>query len=356
MKMKTNESTTSASSGSFESGFGGGVIKRGLHPFYNINSKETKPKKKKKKMRNIAISEIEKIIHKALIFEEVYSEKPVEPKGKESGSKNAKSQQTYNSKAAKKTADSKVKSGTEHKKDISQRTKKVSDSLKNNLKNAEVKDVNKDKKVNDDYETEAYQNGMEDIEYERISDEQIQKIKKQIKNDGARKDPSAEKSGKAADKMINQAKKRNNSKDKNILKKIMTLGSDMEFKPESKGETPMKKVAVAENIIKRIVFKEGFISQTDMLNKIPSKYKEDSKVFEMVDYDNKYRIRWEGSKSQGGAVILEHNSVSQTKKNADMFQKIINFDSLERNVNTSEMNESQMFKAFMDIARKNTEA
>lgn len=345
------EMTTSASSGSFETPMGSGMVKRNFHPFYSTEPKKKKKKKNKKKMKNITISEIEKIVQKALIFEEVYSEKPIEPKGKEISSKNMKSEKTYNSNAGKTTAKSKVKSGEDHKKDISDRTEKVKASTKNNVKDAEVKDVNKDKKVNDDYETEAYQNGMEDTEYENISDEQKEKIKDQIKSPEMRKNPNAEKTGKAAEKMINQVKKRKDSKETNPMNTIARSGPDMEFIPEKKKRsTPRKKTAVSENIIKRVVFKEEFRDDKDMIGKIPSKYKENDKIFEMFDGDNKYRVRWEGNSVNGVPVILEHFSEKKFQNDFDFFKKLNEMDSKD---NTDEtLSESIMFKTLLNHSRE----
>lgn len=332
--MKNVNETSSGASGSFETGFGGPMIKRSATPY---TLEETKPKKKKKKkMKNITLSEIEKIVMKTLIFEEVYSEKPIEPKGKEISTKNLKNE-FGSSKSSKKTVEVKKKSGTEHKADISQRTEKVKGSEKNNLKGAEVKDVNKSKKVDDDYETEAHQNGMEDIEYETMTPEHKEKIKKQIGNDNVGK------------KMLKQAKQRSNSKDGNIMKKIMSLGSDMEITPDTKNKSTLRKKSVAsENSIKRLVFKEGFRGDNEMLRKIPSKYKKNDSIFEMFDGNNRYKVRWEGSTSNGTGVILEHEDYAQNAKNQDFFEKLNNFGKEEKG---KTINENQIFKKMLDHSR-----
>ena len=359
---KIIEQTSSASSGSFETSMGSGMVRRNFHPFFDIDSEEVQPKKKKKQlnkkkktMKQITISEIENIILKTLIHEEVYSEKPIESKGKESSSKNAKSKVT--TKTSKKIDDITVKSGKESKSDVSGRTKKVSDSLKNNLKGAEVKDVNKDKKVDDDYETEAYQNGMEDIAYERISDEQKEKNSKYIKSSEMRKNPNAEKSGKAADKMIKQAKQRGEAKKLNPFNSTYSLGKDMEFiNNKDKQITPRKKLGMNENIIKRLTFKSQFRDDKDMLRKIPSNYRQNDLVFEMYDGDSNYKVRWEGTENNGVGVIIEHKSASKEMKNMKMFESLNNFERLdfqpERNVQSSNLNENQIFKQMLNQSRR----
>jgi hypothetical protein len=359
------EQTSSGASGSFETPMGSGMARRNLHPFFDIGSEELQTKKKKKHlnkkkkpMKKITVSEIENIILKTLIQEEVYSEKPIEPKGREISSKNAKSQIT--SKSAKKVSDITAKSGKESKSDVSVRNKKVSASLKNNLKNAQVADVNKDKKVNDDYETEAYQNGMEDIAYERISDGQKKKNVKNIGSPEMRKSPNAEKGGKAAEKMISQAKKRKISRDASPFAKIAASGTDIEFLPDSKKQplpNPRKKLAFENvNTMKRLTFKSHFRDDKDMLRKIPSNYKQNDLMFEMYDGDSNYRVRWEGTETYGVGVIIEHKSASKEMKNMKMFESLNKFDRLdfqsERNVQSSTLNENQMFKQMLNQSRR----
>jgi hypothetical protein len=344
--------TDSGSSGSFETSFGGSMIKRNFHPFYPLEEK-TKKRKKKKKMKNITLSEIENIALKALIFEEVYSEKPVEPKGKEISTKNIK-QEISSSKPAKTTQKVKEKSGKEHTSDVKGRTDKVKASIKNNLKGAEVEDVNKDKKVDDDYEVEAYQNGMEDIAYERISDKQKQKIKDQISAKGSRKDPNAEKSGKVAKKMIDGVKKRDKSKANNPFNRLTQSGSDIEYtqKRNESDSNPTKKTAMAnENTIKRLSFKRDFESTKDMLERIPSNYKSHEKIFEMFDGNNKYKIRWEGNSINGTGVILEHYSEAKEDKMYDMFNKLVN-NSMDNEYNSSTLNENNIFKSLLNSSRE----
>jgi hypothetical protein len=56
--------------------------------------------------------------------------------------------------------------------------------------------------------------------------------------------------------------------------------------------------------MKRLRFKNEFKGLGNALKLIPEAYKVDSKVFEMTDGNETYKIRWEGSLSEGKAVIL----------------------------------------------------
>ena len=56
--------------------------------------------------------------------------------------------------------------------------------------------------------------------------------------------------------------------------------------------------------MKRLKFKKEFNGVGNALKLIPESYRVDSKVFEMTDGNESYKIRWEGSLTEGKAVIL----------------------------------------------------
>ena len=47
---KIFEQTSSGASGSFETPMGSGMVRRNFHPFFDIDSEEVQPKKKKKQL------------------------------------------------------------------------------------------------------------------------------------------------------------------------------------------------------------------------------------------------------------------------------------------------------------------
>jgi hypothetical protein len=61
---------------------------------------------------------------------------------------------------------------------------------------------------------------------------------------------------------------------------------------------------IKESKMKRLKFNESFNGLGGALQKIPAKYKVDNKVFEMTDGNENYRIKWEGSLTEGEAVVL----------------------------------------------------
>jgi hypothetical protein len=75
----------------------------------------------------------------------------------------------------------------------------------------------------------------------------------------------------------------------------------------------------------------------------------------MYDGDSNYRVRWEGTETYGVGVIIEHKSASKEMKNMKMFESLNKFDRLdaqsERNVQSSTLNENQMFKQMLNQSR-----
>jgi hypothetical protein len=65
-----------------------------------------------------------------------------------------------------------------------------------------------------------------------------------------------------------------------------------------------KKQKQIKESMKRLNFKREFNGVGNALKLIPESYKVDKKVFEMTDGNESYRIRWEGSLTEGQAIIL----------------------------------------------------
>ena len=106
---------------------------------------------------------------------------------------------------------------------------------------------------------------------------------------------------------------------------IMSFGDDIEVVP--KGNQPMGvHSALAENKdnnktqikegMKRLKFKKEFNGVGNALKMIPESYRVDNKVFEMTDGVENYKIRWEGSLTEGKAVVLM--AADKTMVNEDM--------------------------------------
>jgi hypothetical protein len=84
-------------------------------------------------------------------------------------------------------------------------------------------------------------------------------------------------------------------------KKAIITRSDFELVKEENNNNNNPQI---KESMKRLRFKNEFKGLGNALKLIPEAYKVDSKVFEMTDGNETYKIRWEGSLSEGKAVIL----------------------------------------------------
>lgn len=68
-------------------------------------------------------------------------------------------------------------------------------------------------------------------------------------------------------------------------------------------KTDNNKTKIQESM-KRLNFKKPFNGVGNALKLIPESYRVNNKIFEMTDGDESYKIRWEGSLTEGKAVVL----------------------------------------------------
>jgi len=89
---------------------------------------------------------------------------------------------------------------------------------------------------------------------------------------------------------------------------------------------------IKENIkqtqtMKRLKFKKEFKGVANALRMIPESYKVDSKVFEMTDGNESYKIRWEGSLNEGAAVILTASDKKMVNEDIQKMKHLFNYKS-----------------------------
>ncbi len=82
---------------------------------------------------------------------------------------------------------------------------------------------------------------------------------------------------------------------------------------------------IKESKMKRLKFNEAFNGLGGALNKIPSKYKVDNKVFEMTDGNENYRIRWEGTLTEGEAVVLTASDKKMMNEDIQHMKHLMGF-------------------------------
>lgn len=92
-----------------------------------------------------------------------------------------------------------------------------------------------------------------------------------------------------------------------------------EFNNKEKSEKPAEdqnnKPKIKESM-KRLKFKKEFNGVGNALKMIPESYRVDNKEFEMTDGNESYKIRWEGTLTEGKAVVLL--AANKTMVNEDM--------------------------------------
>lgn len=119
---------------------------------------------------------------------------------------------------------------------------------------------------------------------------------------------------------------------------ILQFGNDIELRNDTKtlgasrnhafeGEVKSKKVIKEK--MKRLVYKKEFNGLETAVKVIPESYKVDNKEFEMTDGNETYHIRWEGTLTEGEAIVLSENNKNMVNEESEKMKKLFNFNSRE---------------------------
>jgi hypothetical protein len=253
--------------------------------------------------------------------------------------------------------------------------KKLKDADKGQKKSASnTKDMSQNKfNYNNDFEKEYHQemeimNGNEMLEYDRDPDKMFKERAIEAIEGSSRMGNSPEYAnvvpeqqgftGPTFGKKLVQAIKASTKKREDAVKGIISFGDDIETVP--KNYAPMAKFsALSESedakasrdiesgkpygtedeyefnnsdeakednktnnkpkikeVMKRLKFKQEFKGVGNALKLIPESYRVDNKTFEMTDGIESYRMRWEGTLTEGRAVVL--TASDKTMINEDM--------------------------------------
>jgi hypothetical protein len=137
-------------------------------------------------------------------------------------------------------------------------------------------------------------------------------------------------------KLIDQTKKSKELKDK-ATKPMVQFGDDIEM-TDGKTRGQSRKVAVESkndnketikesNKMKRLKFKKPFNGMEKAIELIPEHYKTDDKVFEMTDGNETYKVRWEGSLTEGKAVVLQGSNKMFVNEEMEKIKHLFNYKS-----------------------------
>jgi hypothetical protein len=104
--------------------------------------------------------------------------------------------------------------------------------------------------------------------------------------------------------------------------------------------------------MKRLKFKKEFNGVGNALKLIPEAYKVDSKTFEMTDGNETYKIRWEGSLTEGKAVVLTATDKKMVSEDIQKMKHLFNYNSSSTLGTVKGKNRLDENKAFTDVWNK----
>ena len=104
--------------------------------------------------------------------------------------------------------------------------------------------------------------------------------------------------------------------------------------------------------MKRLKFKKPFNGIETALIVIPESYRVDNKVFEMTDGNENYKIRWEGSLTEGKAVVLTAYDKTLVKEDMAKIKHLMGFKSEDTLGNLKGAQRIEENKVFADMLKK----
>ena len=221
-------------------------------------------------------------------------------------------------------------------KDIEKKLKAYDDSLKNGMETTPTPNkFNYNNESEEEYhKMMEIENGQSQIRYDRVNDEFKDRAKLSLEgssimgNEGGEGVGNAEAAwGASSDDFGKEfAKAAEVSFDKKLDAEggLKSFGNDIENEPKGKhpvgkfsayGKNNNNKAKIKEGM-KRLNFKKEFNGVGNALKMIPESYRVDNKTFEMTDGVENYKIRWEGTLTEGRAIVLMASD--KTMVNEDM--------------------------------------
>ncbi len=128
----------------------------------------------------------------------------------------------------------------------------------------------------------------------------------------------------------------------NYIIQIRKKSTENNNKSEIKESTKMK----------RLKFKKPFNGIETALRVIPESYRVDNKVFEMTDGNENYKIRWEGSLTEGKAVVLTAYDKTLVKEDMDKIKHLMGFKSQDTLGNLKGKQRIEENNVFADMLKK----
>lgn len=102
---------------------------------------------------------------------------------------------------------------------------------------------------------------------------------------------------------------------------------DSDEAKESEEENKNNNKPKIKESMKRLKFKKEFNGIGNALKMIPESYRTDNKEFEMTDGNESYKIRWEGTLSEGRAVVLTASNKSMVNEDMQKMKHLMGYKS-----------------------------
>ncbi len=104
--------------------------------------------------------------------------------------------------------------------------------------------------------------------------------------------------------------------------------------------------------MKRLKFKKEFKGVGNALKLIPESYRVDSKVFEMTDGNESYKVRWEGTLTEGKAVVLMASDKTMVNEDIQRMKQLMGYKSQDTLGTVKGKARIDEDKAFSDVWAK----
>jgi hypothetical protein len=108
------------------------------------------------------------------------------------------------------------------------------------------------------------------------------------------------------------------------------------------------------NTMKKVTFKKEFKSLESALTMVPNVLKENKNVFELSDGNKSYKVRWEGSLTEGKAVALVEKDTKLISEDIKHMKHLMGYSSentLGTVKGTDRVNENSTFVDLMNVKK-----
>ena len=212
--------------------------------------------------------------------------------------------------------------------------------------------------------------GQQDIVYDNINDEFIDRATKAIEGDSTMGNEDTEategtpdtKNPNLGKDFVKKAKEKRDTEVAST-RTSRIFGKDYEVE-DGDSIAKNKKIAVEstdgtqstkKRTMKRLRFKKPFNGMENAVKLIPENYREDKKTFELTDGVETYRVRWEGDLTEGKAIVLTAKNDQLIKEDLDKISHLMGFkseDTLGRVKGHNRVDEDKIFNDILGKTKK----